>query len=110
MSHTSSPAPSTPASAPTSRCLIGGRGYDSDGLDDLLMTQYGIEMIAANRRGRAKTQDGRPLRRAKRRWKIERLLPGSTTAAASSRAGGATSVTAWRWCSAHAPGSCSGQL
>ena len=37
-------------------CLIGDRGYDSDGLDDLLMTQYGIEMIAANRRGRAKTQ------------------------------------------------------
>ena len=36
--------------------------------------QYGIEMIAANRRGRAKTQDGRPLRRAKRRWKIERLF------------------------------------
>jgi transposase len=50
------------------------RGYDSDGLDDLLMTQYGIEMIAANRRGRAKTQDSRPLRRAKRRWKIERLF------------------------------------
>ena len=40
----------------------------------VLMTQYGIEMIAANRRGRAKTQDGRPLRRAKRRWKIERLF------------------------------------
>jgi transposase len=55
-------------------CLIGDRGYDSDGLDDLLMTQYGIEMIAANRRGRAKTQDGRPLRRAKRRWKVERLF------------------------------------
>jgi len=55
-------------------CLIGDRGYDSDGLDDLLMTQYGIEMIAANRRGRAKTHDGRPLRRAKRRWKIERLF------------------------------------
>jgi len=54
--------------------LIGDRGYGSDGLDDLLMTQYGIEMIAANRRGRAKTQDGRPLRRAKRRWKIERLF------------------------------------
>ena len=34
----------------------------------------GIEMIAANRQGRAKTQDGRPLRRAKRRWKIERLF------------------------------------
>jgi transposase len=40
----------------------------------VLMTQYGIEMIAANRRGRAKTQGGRPLRRAKRRWKIERLF------------------------------------
>ena len=55
-------------------CLIGDRGYDSDGLDDLLMTQYGIEMIAANRRGRAKTKEGRELRRAKRRWKIERLF------------------------------------
>ena len=75
MSHTSSPPPSTRASSPTLPwCLVGDRGYDSDGLDDLLMTQYGIEMIAANRRGRAKTQDGRPLRRAKRRWKIERLF------------------------------------
>jgi transposase len=54
--------------------LIGDRGYDSDGLDEQLMTQYGIEMIAAHRRGRAQTQDGRPLRRAKRRWKIERLF------------------------------------
>ena len=54
--------------------LIGDRGYDSDGLDTQLRDQYGIEMIAANRRGRAKTHDGRPLRRAKRRWKIERLF------------------------------------
>lgn len=53
--------------------LIGDRGYDSDRLDDTLMTTYGIEMIAANRRGRARTQDDRPLRRARRRWKIERL-------------------------------------
>ena len=72
--HTSSPPPSTPLPPRPPWCLIGDRGYDSDGLDDLLMTQYGIEMIAANRRGRAKTQDGRPLRRAKRRWKIERLF------------------------------------
>jgi hypothetical protein len=91
-------------------CLIGDRGYDSDGLDDLLMTQYGIEMIAANRRGRAKTQDGRPLRRAKRRWKIERLLPGSTTAAAWSPAGSDTSGTTWAWCNSPVPGSCSGHL
>jgi hypothetical protein len=28
----------------TNAASIGDRGYDSDGLDDLLMTQYGIEM------------------------------------------------------------------
>ena len=39
------------------------------------MTTYGIEMIAAHRRGRRHiTQDGRCLRRARRRWKIERLF------------------------------------
>lgn len=54
--------------------LIGDRGYDSDGLDERLMTTYGIEMIAAHRKNRRRTQDGRPLRRAKRRWKIERLF------------------------------------
>ncbi|RRD70489.1 hypothetical protein EII23_06425 [Desulfovibrio sp. OH1186_COT-070] len=32
----------------------------------------GIEMIAPNRKKRAKTQDGRPLRRYRRRWKVER--------------------------------------
>jgi transposase len=55
--------------------LIGDRGYDSDALDETLMTTYGIEMIAADRRGRRHiTQDGRCLRRARRRWKIERLF------------------------------------
>jgi transposase len=54
--------------------LIGDRGYDSDALDEQLRLTYGIEMIAANRRGRVPTQDGRPLRRARRRWKIERLF------------------------------------
>ena len=38
------------------------------------MATYGIEMIAANRRGRARTQDGRSLRRVRRRWKVERLF------------------------------------
>jgi transposase len=33
-----------------------------------------VEMIAPNRRKRKKTQDGRPLRRYRRRWKIERLF------------------------------------
>ena len=54
--------------------LIGDRGYDSDPLDHLLKARYGIEMIAANRRGRSRTQDGRPLRRARRRWKVERFF------------------------------------
>ena len=55
--------------------LIGDRGYDSDALDATLRDQYGIKMIAAHRRGRrTPTQDGRPLRRTHRRWKIERLF------------------------------------
>ena len=55
--------------------LIGDRAYDSDPLDKALAAQ-GIELIAPHRRGRVKprTQDGRPLRRFKRRWKVERLF------------------------------------
>ena len=54
--------------------LIGDRGYDSDPLDRELAAR-GIELIAPHRRNRTKprTQDGRPLRRYRRRWKIERL-------------------------------------
>jgi transposase len=55
--------------------LIGDKAYDSDPLDEKLATQYGIEMIAPNRRRRRQaTQDGRPLRRYRRRWKVERLF------------------------------------
>lgn len=55
--------------------LIGDRAYDSDPLDTELAAQ-GVEMIAPHRRGRVKpkTQDGRRLRRYKRRWKVERLF------------------------------------
>jgi transposase len=55
--------------------LIGDRAYDADPLDKAL-AELGIEMIASHRRGRtrAKTQDGRPLRRCRRRWKVERLF------------------------------------
>ena len=55
--------------------LIGDRAYDSDPLDAALQ-EWGIEMIAPHRRNRKKpkTQDGRKLRRYKRRWKIERLF------------------------------------
>lgn len=55
--------------------LIGDKAYDSDRLDEQLMQEYGIELIAPNRENRkVPTQDGRPLRRYKRRWKIERLF------------------------------------
>jgi transposase len=54
--------------------LIGDRAYDSDRLDEKLWHERAIELIAPHRRGRAKTQDGRPLRRYKRRWKVERLF------------------------------------
>ena len=54
--------------------LIGDKAYDSDGLDRKLDEDYGIEMIAPNRRNRSKTQDGRPLRRYRKRWRVERLF------------------------------------
>jgi transposase len=55
--------------------MIGDKAYDSDPLDERLLRKYGIEMISPNREGRKRlTQDGRPLRRYKRRWKVERLF------------------------------------
>ena len=54
--------------------LIGGKACDSDKLDARLEEAWGIEMIAPTRKKRAKTQDGRPLRRYRRRWKVERLF------------------------------------
>jgi transposase len=56
--------------------LIGDRAYDNDRLDERLMNHFGIEMIAPHTTLRTKTftQDGRPLRRYHRRWKIERLF------------------------------------
>jgi transposase len=56
--------------------LIGDKAYDSDGLDQHLKESRSIEMIAPHKRNRIKsrTQDGRKLRRYKRRWKVERLF------------------------------------
>jgi transposase len=55
--------------------LIGDRADDADPLDAEL-ARLGVELIAPQRRNRRKpkTQDGRPLRRYRRRWKIERLF------------------------------------
>src|SRR5450755_3395644 len=55
--------------------LIGDKAYDSDRLDRDLADRYGIEMIAPHRgQRREPTQDGRPLRRYRRRWRVERLF------------------------------------
>ena len=55
--------------------MIGDKAYDSDALDKQLK-KLDIELIAPHKanRTKAKTQDGRKLRRYKRRWKIERLF------------------------------------
>jgi transposase len=54
--------------------LIGDNAYDSDALDADLATQ-GVEVIAPHRSNRKhKTQDGRPLRRKRRRYKVERFF------------------------------------
>ncbi len=56
--------------------LIGDKAYDSDPLDKELKEACGVELISPHKanRKRAKTQDGRKLRRYKRRWKVERLF------------------------------------
>lgn len=55
--------------------LIGDKAYDSDPLDECFRRRYRVELIAPNKSNRKKrTQDGRTLRRYKRRWKIERLF------------------------------------
>jgi transposase len=55
--------------------LIGDLAYDSDPLDQRL-AERGIHLIAPHRDNRVRpaTQDGRELRRYKRRWKVERLF------------------------------------
>ena len=56
--------------------IIGDKAYDSDRLDKQLSKERDIEIIAPHRKKRKKpkTQDGRKLRRYKRRWKVERLF------------------------------------
>jgi transposase len=60
------------------RRMIGDKAYDSDRLDERLLQERGIEMIAPHRmvrnRKNAPTQDGHPLRRYRRRWKVERFF------------------------------------
>ena len=51
--------------------LMGDKAYDSDKLDNILLSK-GIDMIAPHKCNRKnKTQDGRKLRAYKERWKVE---------------------------------------
>jgi transposase len=56
--------------------LIGDLAYDSDLLDAQIRERFGVQLVAPHRsrRNRKATQDGRVLRRYRRRWKIERLF------------------------------------
>ena len=56
--------------------VIGDKAYDSDTLDKRLAKERNVEMIAPHKRNRRRqpTQDGRTLRRYKKRWKVERLF------------------------------------
>src|SRR5882762_10010909 len=55
--------------------LIGDAAYDSDPLDAYLLETYDIELIAPHKCNRKRlTQDGRPFRRYRRRWCVERLF------------------------------------
>jgi transposase len=56
--------------------ITGDRAYDSDKLDEHLAKERGVEMIAPHKvnRRKAATQDGRVLRRYKKRYKVERLF------------------------------------
>jgi len=55
--------------------LVLDRGYDSDPLRGRLAAR-GVEMVCPHRKNRKRpaTQDGRPLRRYRRRWKVERTF------------------------------------
>jgi transposase len=56
--------------------MLGDRAYDSDPLDQRIHQRYGVQLIAPHKfvRVAAATQDGRVLRRYRRRWKVERLF------------------------------------
>ena len=57
------------------RRLVADRAYDADWLRKNLWAR-GIELICPHRRGRKRPalQDGRKLRRYKRRWIVERTI------------------------------------
>jgi transposase len=71
--HGGRPRPGRPRQKPER--VIADKGYDSDPLRQRLRRR-GIELIVPHRKNRRKppTQDGRALRRYKRRWTVERTI------------------------------------
>jgi len=67
------PGPGRPRTKPER--VIADKAYDSDPLRERLAARD-IELVAPHRRNRVrpKTQDGRALRRYRRRWKVERTF------------------------------------
>lgn len=57
--------------------LIGDKAWDSSSLQKQLADERNVELIAPKRAGKRPSkrhQDGRSLRRYKRRWKVEALF------------------------------------
>ena len=56
--------------------LIGDKAFDSGPLSERLRQERNVELVAPRRmvRGGRRKQDGRRLRRYRRRWKVERLF------------------------------------
>jgi hypothetical protein len=83
--------------------LIGDRAYDSDALDGYLAERYAIQMIAPHRANRRQpTQDGRTLRRYRKRWRVERFFAWLHHFAVWSSAGSTMSKTSLVWCASAA--------
>lgn len=57
--------------------LIADKAWDAKSIQKRLAEERNIELIAPKKGGKnpsTRKQDGRPLRRYKRRWKVERLF------------------------------------
>jgi transposase len=64
------------ATAHVPEVLVYDKAADCDALRDRLLDERGVDLVAPHRRNRVrpKKQDGRKLRRYKRRWKVERTI------------------------------------
>ena len=57
--------------------LIGDKAYDSDKHDARLLVERGVRLVAptiGRKHAKRKPEDGRRLRRYRRRWRVERLF------------------------------------